>query len=64
MRCLVKAHLCVAFLDVGHKTLWPLYIPRGHGNGAGQGPLLVLLTHMAMKGQHGPGDSGDEDVSE
>lgn len=64
MRCLVKAHLRVAFLDVGHKTFQPLYIPRGHGNGAGQGTLLVLPTRMAGEGQHGPGDSGDEDVSE
>ena len=41
---------------MGHKALRPLYISRGHGNGAG--PLLVLLTRMAREGQHGPGDSG------
>lgn len=49
---------------MGHKTLQPLYISRGHGNGAGQGPLLVILTHMAREGRIWPGDSGDEDVSE
>lgn len=50
-----KNELHAAFLDAGQKTLQPLYIPRGHGNDADQGPLLVLLTHMAREGQHEPG---------